>query len=252
VDNAPQNLNFGYAPVMQTSVQTTTYFKDGSTGTGNQIYDPNQVVGNSYNLVTQPTGQDQFYVSQNPLPDNYGQTTVTPVTKDQVDQQDRVQFIILAGSVGISLATDGAVDTEGVALDATATATRASFYVTADGTAIPATGYRAIGGTEAVAQAQNGNIMSLTQPTTYITFTDISGMSGAEAGDVLQLKYEPSHYAQFDTLQIIDDISIPGGKWNTSPIPEPITSTYPKFGSGGATQTITTTPIKNYTLQPFQ
>ena len=124
-----------------------------------------------------------------------------------------------------------------------------SYYVTADGTAIPATGYRAVGGT-AVQQAENGNIMS-GSGTTYITFTDLSGMSGAQAGGFLQLPFTPSQFATFDTLQIIDDLSIPGENWNMSPIPEPITTSFPKFGPGGATQAITKTPILNYTLQPF-
>jgi RHS repeat-associated protein len=129
------------------------------------------------------------------------------------------------------------------------TATSPSFYVTADGTVIPATGYRAVGG-PAVESAEAGNIMSK-DPQTYVTFTDISGMSGSEAGGVLQLKNQPSHYATFDTLQIIDDLSIPGGRWGASPIPEPITSTFPGYGIGGATQATTKTPILNYTLQPF-
>ena len=130
------------------------------------------------------------------------------------------------------------------------TATRPSFYVTADGTAIPATGYRAVGG-PAVEQAEAGNLMS-TKPQTYVTFTDISDMSGAGAKSILQLEREPSHYATFDTLQIIDDLSIPGGRWGTSPILEPITTTFPEYGIGGASQATTTTPILNYTLQPFK
>jgi len=127
---------------------------------------------------------------------------------------------------------------------------RASFYVTADGTAIPATGYRAVGGS-AADQAEAGNLMSSSGPT-YVTFTDISGMTGAEAKDVLQLKYEPTQFATFDTLQFIDDARIPGGFWNKSPFPEPITSTLPQFGKGGATQAITDTPIWNYSLAPFK
>lgn len=129
------------------------------------------------------------------------------------------------------------------------TATRPSFYVTADGTAIPATGYRAVGGSS-VPQAEAGNIMS-GSGTTYITFTDISGMSGSQAGSVLQLPFTPTYYATFDTLQIIDDLSIPGGRWNTLATPEPITTTFPNFGVGGASQATTQTPILNYTLQPF-
>jgi hypothetical protein len=102
----------------------------------------------------------------------------------------------------------------------------------------------------AVESAEAGNIMSKDQQT-YVTFTDISGMSDSEAKGVLQLKNQPSHYATFDTLQIIDDLSIPGGQWGASPIPEPITSTFPGYGIGGATQATTKTPILNYTLQPF-
>ena len=129
------------------------------------------------------------------------------------------------------------------------TATQPSFYVTPNGTAIPATGYRAIG-SDSVAQAEAGNIMS-GSGTTYVTFTDISAMSGSEAGSVLQIPYTPSHFATFDTLQIIDDLHIPGGEWGASSIPEPITTSFPEFGKGGATQATTGTPILNYTLQPF-
>ena len=93
-------------------------------------------------------------------------------------------------------------------------------------------------------------LMSKSGPT-YITFTDISNLSAAEAKSILQLKYEPTHFATFDTLQLVDDLKIPGGLWNTSPIPEPITTTFPEFGSGGATQAITTTPIQNYSVSPF-
>jgi len=54
---------------------------------------------------------------------------------------------------------------------------------------------------------------------------------------------------EFNALQIIDDISIPNGAWNTNGIPEPITNTYPKYGSGGATQVITNKPIKKFELK---
>jgi hypothetical protein len=126
---------------------------------------------------------------------------------------------------------------------------RTNFYVGPDGTVIPATGYRAVGG-PAVNRAVAGDLMSQSGPTN-VTFTDISGMTGAEAKSVLQLKYEPSRFATFDTLQL-QDLQIPGGKWGTSPIPEPITNTFPEFGVGGATQAITQTQIKNFTLKPFR
>jgi len=126
---------------------------------------------------------------------------------------------------------------------------RTSFYVPPSGEAIPATGYRAVGG-PAVERAKSGDIMSASG-STYITFDDLSGLSASETQSLLQLKYAPSHFGTFDTLQLIDDLSIPGGRWNTSPILEPRTSTFPEFGTGGATQAITTTPINNYILRPF-
>jgi len=41
---------------------------------------------------------------------------------------------------------------------------------------------------------------------------------------------------------------IPKERWNTGKTPEPITKSYPSLGDGGATQAITTTPIKKYNL----
>jgi len=68
----------------------------------------------------------------------------------------------------------------------------------------------------------------------------------------LQIYDKPSHIADFDTLQIIDDIKIPKEKWNTGKNLEPITKSYPNLGEGGATQATTTTPIKNYNLQKIK
>jgi len=129
------------------------------------------------------------------------------------------------------------------------TVTQPTFYVTPEGTVIPATGYRAIGGSAAI-RATTGDLMSQSGPT-YITFDNISSISGSQAQSVLQLKYTPSHYAAFNTLQLIDDLSIPGARWNTLSIPEPVVTSFPKYGVGGASQAITTTPIGNYSLKPF-
>jgi RHS repeat-associated protein len=108
VENTPPNLYMGTAPVMETSLQTTTYFQDGRsvTTTGPQIFDPNLVAGNSYNVVTQPTGQYQYYVSQNALPADYGQTTVTPITTYQVEQQQDLQFLAGTATILATVATD--------------------------------------------------------------------------------------------------------------------------------------------------
>jgi hypothetical protein len=66
------------------------------------------------------------------------------------------------------------------------------------------------------------------------------------------LPYTPSRYATFDTLQLVNDLTIPTGQWNTTSIPEPLTSTFPEFGSGGGTQAITTTPILGFRIAPVR
>jgi hypothetical protein len=122
--------------------------------------------------------------------------------------------------------------------------------VNSSGTAIPSTGYRAIGG-PAIPLAEAGNLMSASG-TTYITFNNLNGLTGQDAQQLLQLPYPPSQFATFNTLQIANDLSVPTGRWNSSSTPEPITNTFPEFGFGGATQAITSTPIQDYTLQPFR
>ena len=112
VENAPPVLNFAIEPVTQTSLEATTYFQNGTsatTGLPGQpdiIYDPSQVSGNSYNVVTQPTGQYQYYIGQNALPANCGQTTVTPVSALQIEQQQNMQAMLGAATVLATVLTD--------------------------------------------------------------------------------------------------------------------------------------------------
>jgi RHS repeat-associated protein len=92
-DNGVQNLNFGTMAVMNTYLQTTTYFNDGSaliTGYYSEnpsLYDPSQVAGWSYTTIRTDTGLSQFFVSESPLPSDYSQTTWTPITTWDVEQQ---------------------------------------------------------------------------------------------------------------------------------------------------------------------
>ena len=115
------------------------------------------------------------------------------------------------------------------------------FYVSSDGIAVPATGYRAFGGEANFEEAMSGIISS--RDPTYFTFDDITGLSPSEAQSFLQTPKIPSHVVQFDTAPLLDDIRIPDGNWNSNGIPEPITNTFPLFGSGGATQAITNSDI---------
>lgn len=75
---------------------------------------------------------------------------------------------------------------------------------------------------------------------TYITFDNYDV---ANPG-ALQVPHDASVKVTFDTLQIAEDISIPKGKWGEADYFEPITKDFPEFGPGGATQAVTTKPIK--------
>lgn len=75
---------------------------------------------------------------------------------------------------------------------------------------------------------------------TYITFDKFD----VPAPSRLQVPHDASIRGSFDTLQIIDDIRVPNGKWGQASWLEPITKDFPKYGPGGATQAITYQKIK--------
>lgn len=75
---------------------------------------------------------------------------------------------------------------------------------------------------------------------TYITFDKLN----VPAPGRLQVPHDASIRGSFDTLQIIDDIRIPKGKWGQANWLEPITKDFPKYGLGGATQAVTNKQIK--------
>jgi RHS repeat-associated protein len=128
------------------------------------------------------------------------------------------------------------------------------FYGTESGQLIPSTGYRAIGG-PAMEEALSGNIMS--NKDTYFGFTNVLNMSQKDVKELFQLMRTPSHVAEFDTLQIINDVEIPAWHWNqwrsdSFIIPEPITKAFPNLGKGGVPQAITNTKIKDFTLHKLK
>ena len=142
-----------------------------------------------------------------------------------------------AGGTTGSVVVGSTADSVGVT-----SSTGVNFYVTSDGTAVPATGYRAVGG-PAVSEIETGVIFPR-NPGTYITFNNITNLTRSEVQSLLQMQQTPTNWVTFDTLPLIPDLKIPTGEWNTSTVPEPLTSTFPQYGSGGGTQAITTQPIK--------
>ncbi len=68
----------------------------------------------------------------------------------------------------------------------------------------------------------------------------------------LQVPHDASVKVSFDTLQIIDDISVSYGNWGKASYLEPITIDFPQFGSGGATQVITHSKITIKSITKLQ
>jgi hypothetical protein len=126
------------------------------------------------------------------------------------------------------------------------------FYVKNSGEAVPSTGYKYIDSKsqELGNILENGHLPArpLDKPH-YITFNKFE--NSATAIDKLQLPkasegklYNDAAYqVKFDTLQTIDELRIPNGKWGSSSYLEAMTQDFPEFGSGGATQAIYTKEI---------
>ena len=153
----------------------------------------------------------------------------------------------LAGLRALNIARAGTV-VDGIVVNANV-ASRANFYVTSEGVAVPATGYRAIGGPN-VAEALGGTIAPR-QGGTYVTFDNVTGLSPSDVRSLLQLPQTPSHVVTFDTLPHVRNLRIPREYQGNGLFPEPFAITYPNFGRGGGTQATTDLPITPTTVQPL-
>ena len=115
-------------------------------------------------------------------------------------------------------------------------ATKADFYVKPNGDAVPSTGYRYMSeNNKHLGEVKNTMTISANPDGTYFTFDDFSSPNPG----ALQVPHDASVKVSFDTLQVIDDIEIPKGKWGSADYLEPIIKDYPEYGPGGATQVIT-------------
>ncbi len=113
---------------------------------------------------------------------------------------------------------------------------KTDFYVTPSGEAVPATGYRYMPrNAEYMSELKETMMIPSNTNGTYISFDRFDTPNPQK----LQVPHDASIRGKFDTLQIIDDIRIPNGKWGTASWKEPITKDFPNFGQGGATQAIT-------------
>ena len=119
---------------------------------------------------------------------------------------------------------------------------KVDFYVRPNGEAVPGTGYRYIASDAPYLDSLKSSmkIPANSKGATYISF---DYLEKANPG-LLQVPHDAAYRASFDTLQIIDDLRIPGGRWNSSKKwLEPICVYYKQFGPGGSTQAITNQEI---------
>ena len=118
---------------------------------------------------------------------------------------------------------------------------RADYYIKPNGDAVPAVGYRYMPRDAGyIPTLKNTMEIPARADGTYISFNKFN----TPAPEMLQVPHDASIRGSFDTLQIIDDIRIPNGKWGEASWLEPITKAYPQYGAGGATQAITNQKIK--------
>ncbi|MGE8360952.1 DUF637 domain-containing protein [Pseudomonas sp.] len=124
--------------------------------------------------------------------------------------------------------------------DAKATGATPNFYTSASGETIPAAGYRYVSSDAPYLQdlLSHGTIPANSRGT-YISFDQL----GQGAAGKLQVPHDAAIRIEFDTKQILGDVQIPKGQWGKADYSEPITSDFPQFGPGGATQAVTTKPI---------
>ena len=121
------------------------------------------------------------------------------------------------------------------------TSVKTDFYVKPNGEIVPATGYRYMPAEASYMDSLKNTMEIPANPSgTYITFDKFDVPTPGR----LQVPHDASIRGSFDTLQIIDDIRVPNGKWGQASWLEPITKDFPKYGSGGATQALTYQKIK--------
>ncbi len=141
-----------------------------------------------------------------------------------------------AGRIGNTGSTGNTCPSEGGG-------SKVDFYVKPNGEAVPGTGYRYFArNPEVLANAKNGMIPARADGT-YFSFNAYDDAIIAKGK--LQIPYRPEYRVSFDTIDIIDDISIPKGQWGAADYLEPLTSDYKNFGPGGATQAITYSQINS-------
>lgn len=100
---------------------------------------------------------------------------------------------------------------------------KTDFYVKPNGEIVPATGYRYMPAEASYMESLKNTMEIPANPSgTYITFDKFDVPTPGR----LQVPHDASIRGSFDTLQIIDDIRVPNGKWGQASWLEPITKDF--------------------------
>jgi hypothetical protein len=109
---------------------------------------------------------------------------------------------------------------------------RPDFYVKPNGDIIPATGYRYMDSSHFYTTKIN-----MTAPGSYIDFEKFESASSVRNAYQISPKWSDAKLrGEFDVLQLVDDLYVPKTFGDKGKYLEPITVSYPEFGTGGYAQ----------------
>ncbi|HEM3615407.1 TPA: hypothetical protein U1C23_002303 [Streptococcus suis] len=181
------------------------------------------------NAVSEGVSARSVKTANADVPKNKPKAGDVPVTKPRKDVTP-VQQLALPGP-----------KSQPLALPAPKSTPKTDFYVRPSGDIIPATGYRYMSSDASYLPNLKNTMEIPSNPSnTYISFYNYDIPNPG----ALQVPHDAAIKATFDTKQILDDVRVPNGNWGKASYPEPLTTDFPNFGPGGATQAITNKQIK--------
>ena len=217
-----------YNPVIGRFIQEDTYYGDGLN-----LY---EYCRNNTITYKDPTGHN-ICATQRDLYHKYREEGMNPQEAYQKMRKD----LGLDSKSGYKNSGVGNGNDPWRSYESGNTSVKTDFYVKPNGEIVPATGYRYMPAEASYMDSLKNTMEIPANPSgTYITFDKFDVPTPGR----LQVPHDASIRGSFDTLQIIDDIRVPNGKWGQASWLEPITKDFPKYGPGGATQALTYQKIK--------
>ncbi len=118
----------------------------------------------------------------------------------------------------------------------------ADFYVDQSGQTVPGQFHRySHSSYHPMSQAKSG-MLPAKRGGTYVSFDKIDDAVIAQGK--MQIPYRPDYRVSGNSLDVIDQMSVPKGNWGNADHLEPITKDFRKFGPGKATQVVIEGPVQ--------